>query len=201
MTPSATQLRSAETTDQTAIRPFRVDVAESELTDLRRRIKATRLPEKEPVADMSQGVPLATIEKLTRYWANEYRLAQVRSEVQRLPGLHHRDRRPGLPLHSCPLDTRERPADHRHARLARLDRRTAQDHRATDQSDSARWQRIGRIPCRRPVDAGLRILGKANLDRLGPRPHRTRLGGVDESSGLHALRGDTAVTGAGSSRT
>ena len=49
--------------NKNAIRPFRVDVPEAELTDLRRRIKATRLPEKEPVADISQGVPLATIEK------------------------------------------------------------------------------------------------------------------------------------------
>ena len=58
--------------DKTALRPFQVEFREAELTELRRRIKATRLPEKEPVADISQGVPLATIEKLTRYWANEY---------------------------------------------------------------------------------------------------------------------------------
>ena len=51
----------AEVVEATAIRPFQVNMPEAELTDLRRRIKATRLPEKEPVADMSQGVPLATI--------------------------------------------------------------------------------------------------------------------------------------------
>jgi hypothetical protein len=49
------------------MRPFRVDVPEAELTDLRRRIKSTRLPEQEPVAEMSQGVQLATVEKLARY--------------------------------------------------------------------------------------------------------------------------------------
>ena len=53
--------------DKAAVRPFRVDVRDAELTDLRRRIKATRLPEKEPVTDLSQGVPLATIERLVRY--------------------------------------------------------------------------------------------------------------------------------------
>ena len=52
--------------DTTTMRPFRVDVPEAELTELRRRIKSTRLPEKEPVADMSQGVQLATVEKLAR---------------------------------------------------------------------------------------------------------------------------------------
>jgi pimeloyl-ACP methyl ester carboxylesterase len=54
------------------VRPFRVQVPEAELVDMRRRIKATRLPEKEPVADFSQGVPLATIEKLRSYWADRY---------------------------------------------------------------------------------------------------------------------------------
>jgi hypothetical protein len=53
--------------ETTAVRPFRVDVPEAELIELRRRIKSTRLPEKEPVADMSQGVQLATVEKLARY--------------------------------------------------------------------------------------------------------------------------------------
>jgi hypothetical protein len=66
ITVTATQPASEPTTDKTEIRPFRVEVPEAELTDLRRRIKATRLPEKEPVADMSQGVPLSTIEKLAR---------------------------------------------------------------------------------------------------------------------------------------
>ena len=61
MNAAVTQMRS----DTTAMRPFQVNVPEAELTELRRRIKATRLPEKEPVADMSQGVPLATVEKLT----------------------------------------------------------------------------------------------------------------------------------------
>jgi pimeloyl-ACP methyl ester carboxylesterase len=54
------------------VRPFRVQVPEAELVEMRRRINATRLPEKEPVADSSQGVPLATIEKLRSYWADRY---------------------------------------------------------------------------------------------------------------------------------
>ena len=59
-------------TDNTAIRPFQSSFAESELTELRRRINGTRWPEKETVADASQGVQLATMEQLARYWANEY---------------------------------------------------------------------------------------------------------------------------------
>ena len=87
MTPATvTEQRTEQTADKTAIRPFQVNVPESELTELRRRIKATRLPEKEPVADMSQGVPLATIEKLTRYWANEYDWRKCEARFNAFPG-------------------------------------------------------------------------------------------------------------------
>src|SRR4051812_31106137 len=56
----------------TAIRPFRVNVPESDIAELRRRVMATRWPEKETVADQSQGVPLATARDLARYWATDY---------------------------------------------------------------------------------------------------------------------------------
>jgi epoxide hydrolase-like protein len=55
-----------------AIRPFHVDIPEDDLADLRRRIAATRWPHKELVADPSQGVQLATIQELARYWQTEY---------------------------------------------------------------------------------------------------------------------------------
>lgn len=71
--------------DKTALRPFRVEVSEADLADMRRRIKATRLPEKEPVSDFSQGVPLATIEKLTRYWANEYDWRKCEARLNAYP--------------------------------------------------------------------------------------------------------------------
>jgi hypothetical protein len=54
------------------IRPFHVDVPETELTELRRRIDATRWPERETVTDDSQGVRLATMQELARYWATGY---------------------------------------------------------------------------------------------------------------------------------
>jgi len=60
------------TADQTAIRPFQVNVPESELTELRRRIHATRWPERETVTDQSQGVQLATMQRLAQYWGKEY---------------------------------------------------------------------------------------------------------------------------------
>src|SRR3954470_14198774 len=71
--------------DATAIRPFQVSTPEAELSELRRRIKATRFPEKEPVADFSQGVPLATMQKLARYWATEYDWRKVENRLKALP--------------------------------------------------------------------------------------------------------------------
>src|SRR5881398_2586934 len=64
------QSQTHETTP--AIRPFRINVPEEDLVELRRRIAATRWPEKETVADQSQGVQLATIQRLARYWGTEY---------------------------------------------------------------------------------------------------------------------------------
>jgi hypothetical protein len=56
----------------TKIRPFHVDVPEDTLDDLRRRIAAVRWPSKELVTDRSQGVQLATIQSLARYWTTDY---------------------------------------------------------------------------------------------------------------------------------
>ena len=58
--------------DKTAIRPFHVNVPEADLTELRRRVNATRWPERETVTDASQGVQLATMQALARYWAADY---------------------------------------------------------------------------------------------------------------------------------
>jgi hypothetical protein len=72
MTPTATQRDVEQTTDKAAIRPFRVNVPEAELIELRRRINATSWPDRETVTDASQGVQLATVQALAQYWATEY---------------------------------------------------------------------------------------------------------------------------------
>jgi pimeloyl-ACP methyl ester carboxylesterase len=67
------------------IRPFRVAFAQSDIDDLRRRLQQTRWPEKETVADQSQGVPLATIQELVRYWGNDYDFGRVEARLNALP--------------------------------------------------------------------------------------------------------------------
>src|SRR5262245_11950833 len=71
--------------DAAAIRPFRSYVPESDLAELRRRILATRLPERETVTDFSQGVPLATVQKLAHYWGTEYDWRKVEVRLNAVP--------------------------------------------------------------------------------------------------------------------
>jgi pimeloyl-ACP methyl ester carboxylesterase len=69
----------------TAIRPFRVHVPDDEIADLQRRITATRWPSQELVTDRSQGVQLATIQELARYWATEYDWRKGEAKLNALP--------------------------------------------------------------------------------------------------------------------
>ena len=77
---SGTTIESA-----TEIRPFQVDVPEEELAELRRRIAATRWPEKETVTDETQGVQLATMQALVRYWARDYDFGRVKARLNEFP--------------------------------------------------------------------------------------------------------------------
>ena len=79
------EVAQAAAGDRTAIRPLRVHVPESQLADLRRRIKATRWPERETVTDASQGVQLATMEKLALYWATDYNWRKIEARLNGLP--------------------------------------------------------------------------------------------------------------------
>ena len=84
-------------TEDNAIRPFRVNVPEADLVDLRRRVKATRWPDKETVTDQSQGVQLATIQKLARYWSTEYDWRKCEAKLKTLP--HFITEIDGLDIH------------------------------------------------------------------------------------------------------
>ena len=81
--PSPTEPAAAA--QNPTIRPFRVDIADQALEDLRRRLALARLPSKELVPDRSQGVQLATIQELARYWAADYDLRRVEARLNALP--------------------------------------------------------------------------------------------------------------------
>jgi quercetin dioxygenase-like cupin family protein/pimeloyl-ACP methyl ester carboxylesterase len=71
--------------DKDAIRPFHIKISEEALTDLRRRIAATRWPDKETVADGSQGVQLARLQELVRYWGSGYDWRKAEAKLNALP--------------------------------------------------------------------------------------------------------------------
>jgi pimeloyl-ACP methyl ester carboxylesterase len=81
----------------TKIRSFDIDIPQEELDELRRRIAATRWPEKETVSDQSQGVQLATMQELARYWAEEYDFGRVESRLNAFP--HFITEIDGLDIH------------------------------------------------------------------------------------------------------
>ncbi|KXV03322.1 multidrug MFS transporter [Caballeronia megalochromosomata] len=84
-TPGNAEIVQVKSGDKTAIRPLRVHVPDAQLADLKRRVKATRWPERETVADASQGVQLATMQKLARHWATDYDWRKVEARLNAVP--------------------------------------------------------------------------------------------------------------------
>ena len=82
---SATEVARETGSDTTAVRPFQISFPEPDLADLRRRINATRWPERETVDDDSQGVPLATMQALARYWGSDYDWSACEARLNALP--------------------------------------------------------------------------------------------------------------------
>jgi pimeloyl-ACP methyl ester carboxylesterase len=82
---SAAQRASEQTTDNTAIRPFHKTFPASDITELHRRINATRWPDRETVTDASQGVQLATTQKLARYWGTDYDWSKCQAKLDATP--------------------------------------------------------------------------------------------------------------------
>jgi len=79
------QLSATEVGEQAAVRPFQVGFPEAELAELRRRINATRWPERETVSDDSQGVPLATMQEIARYWGTDYDWRACEAKLNAVP--------------------------------------------------------------------------------------------------------------------
>jgi Epoxide hydrolase N terminus len=82
---TSSPLPTEPATQDPTIRPFRVSFPDEDLVELRRRIEATRWPERETVDDDSQGVPLATMQELARSWATDYDWRKVEGELNALP--------------------------------------------------------------------------------------------------------------------
>jgi hypothetical protein len=179
----------ADVVEATDIRPFQVNIPEADLTELRKRISATRLPEKETVADFSQGVPLATVQKLADYWATKYDWRKVEARLNAVPNfiteidgldihfIHvrskHENALPVIITHGWPGSIIEQ------LKLVEpLTNPTAHGGTAADA--------FGRG---HSLDAGLWLFGEAHRHGLGGGANRPRLDGADEAPGIHEVRG------------
>jgi len=80
-----TQTSAKQAADKATIRPFQVSVSEADLSELRRRSKGAKWPERETVTDASQGVPLPAIQALARYWATDYDWRKIEAQLNALP--------------------------------------------------------------------------------------------------------------------
>ena len=175
--------------EQTAVRPFQVGFPEAELADLRRRIDATRWPERETVDDDSQGVPLATMQELARYWATDYdwrgceaRLNALPNFVTEIDGLdihfihvrsRHEDALPLIVTHGWPGSIIEQLKI-----IEPLTDPTAHGGSAADAFHLV----IPSLP-------GHGFSAKPTATGWDPGAHRARLGGADEPPRLHRVRG------------
>src|ERR671919_2955298 len=92
----------------TDVRPFRVEIPEAELAELRRRIEATRWPSRELAADRSQGVQLATLQALARYWTTEYDWRKCEAKLNALP--QFRTKIDGVDIHFIHVRSRHENA-------------------------------------------------------------------------------------------
>ena len=98
----------SEQPDKNAIQPFQVKVPEEQIVDLRRRIAATRWPDKETVSDQSQGAPLAKLQELVRYWGTDYDWRKAEAKLNAFPQfMTHID---GVDIHFIHVRSRHKNA-------------------------------------------------------------------------------------------
>ena len=138
---TTTKTGASPVADSTAIRPFHSNFPETDLTDLRRRINATKWPEREPVTDASQGVQLATTQKLARYWGTDYDWRKCQAKLNAAAAIRHRDRWARHSFYPCAFEAAQCTSHHHHARMARLDHRADEGHRSADQSNGT-WREL-----------------------------------------------------------
>ncbi len=172
-----------------AVHPFRVNFSDAELAEMRRRISATRWPDRETVTDQSQGPQLATLQKLARYWVTEYDWRKVEARLNALPNfmteidgldihfIHvrskHKNALPLIVTHGWPGSIIEQLKI-----VDPLTNPTAHGASAADAFDLV----IPSMP-------GYGFSGKPTMTGLGSGPHCARLGRADEAPWIQEVRG------------
>ena len=160
----------------TEIRPFHAEIPEEKLAELRRRIAATRLPSGELVTDRSQGVQLATIKELARFWETDYDWRKAEAKLNALP--QFTTQIDGVDIHFIHVKSAHEnalPLIMTHGWPGSVIELLDTVGPLTDPTAHGGPGR-GCVPPRAAVHARLRLLERAHGDRLGSRPHRAARG-------------------------
>ncbi len=184
-----TQTSAAQQRSDDAIRPFQMNFPEADLTDLRRRINATRWPDKETVTDASQGVQMATMQKLARYWGTDYDWSKCQAKLDATP--QFMTNIDGLDIHFIHTKSKNAnalPVIITHGWPGSIIEQMKIIDPLTD-PDGARGNGSGFFRRGDPFAAGLRIFRQADCDRMGSTARRTRLGGPDDALGIRTIYG------------
>ena len=148
-----------------------------------------RWPDREIVDDESQGVRLETMQELARYWGTDYDWRKVEARLQALPQfITEID---GVDIHFIHVRSKHdgRLADHRHARVAGLDHRAAQDHRPAHRPEAHGAAAEDAFDVVIPSLPGHGFSGTPTATGWDPDPHRARVGDLDGAARLRAVRG------------
>ena len=176
------------TVTPTDIRSFQIEIPQEQIADLRRRITSTRWPAEELVPDRSQGVQLATLQALARYWADEYDWRKCEARLNVLP--QFTTEIDGVEIHFIHVKSRHEnamPLIMTHGWPGSVVELLDTIGPLTDPTAHGGNCR-GRVPRGAAVVARLRLLGRADRARLGERPHRHGVGRADAPPRLLALR-------------
>ena len=159
-----------------AIRPFTFHASDEALADLRRRIEATRWPERETVADTTQGVQLTTMQQLADYWATEHDWRKCEARLNALP--HFLTEIDGLDIHFIHVRSKHEnalPMIVTHGWPGSIIEQMKIIEPLTN-PDRAWRERSGCLPSRDSLAAGLRLFRQADRAGMEPRQHRARRG-------------------------
>ena len=184
---SSAPVAAAENND-TAIRPFRVNVPKADLADLRRRLAATRWPDKETVADQSQGAQLAKLQELVRYWGTDYDWRKAEAKLNAFP--QFKTRIDGVDIHFIHVRSphpNALPLIITHGWPGSVFEQIKLIGPLTD-PDQVRRPGRGCLRRRDSVPARLRLFGATDRGGLGTGAHRQCVGRPHEAAGVHALR-------------
>ena len=169
------------------IRPFRVDIPQADLDDLRERLARPVGPAR-PRRRLGPRVPLDYLTELADHWRTSYTGAN-RGRAQRIPAVHHYHRRAERPLPTCALARAGRlPADPQ-PRVAWLGGRVSRRDRPSHGPSFARRRSGGRLSSGDPFATRLRVLRADPCGRLGRLPDRRGVRRTDGPAGIRALRG------------